>query len=316
MKLPKVSVIIPNYNHGKFLKKRIESVLNQTFNDFELIILDDCSTDGSKAIIKEYENAAVVKNIIFNEINSGSPFKQWELGIECARGEWIWIAESDDYADERFLESLLSALPKNHNVGLIYCDSVIVSKDEFSGQRFSSLKNKRFDTTRWSFSYHNNGVDEIENYLLPGGTINNSSAVLFNKDVLQTSNPFDLSLKYVGDKYAFIKVLMGKDVLYINEALNFYHDPFNAKHRNKMVHYFHEQFLVFDYVYKNMEVNDRKKFFDGFYENTNNSLVRNWDITKLEIHKELLFLNPHLFSKNIYYNIKRTFNRFFLIKND
>jgi glycosyltransferase involved in cell wall biosynthesis len=75
-----VSVIIPNYNHSLYLKQRIDSVLNQTFQDFELIILDDCSSDSSKEIIEQYRQNPKVSQIIFNQINSGSVFKQWAEG--------------------------------------------------------------------------------------------------------------------------------------------------------------------------------------------------------------------------------------------
>ena len=75
--MPTVSVIIPNYNHARFLQQRIDSVLNQTFQDFELILLDDCSTDGSRSILARSVDDPRVR-IEFNEINSGSTFKAVE----------------------------------------------------------------------------------------------------------------------------------------------------------------------------------------------------------------------------------------------
>ena len=102
--MPTVSVIIPNYNHAPFLKQRIESVLNQSFQDFEMILIDDCSTDGSREIIESYRNNPHVSHIVYNDSNSGSAFLQWNKGIELAKGDWIWVAESDDYAEPTFLE--------------------------------------------------------------------------------------------------------------------------------------------------------------------------------------------------------------------
>src|ERR1700746_3879780 len=107
--MPKVSVIVPNYNHARFLQKRIDSILNQTFQDFELILLDDCSTDVSRAILSQYANDPRVR-LEFNAMNSGSTFKQWNKGVRLARGKYVWIAESDDYADERLLQRLVDAL--------------------------------------------------------------------------------------------------------------------------------------------------------------------------------------------------------------
>ena len=100
LKKPKLSVIVPNYNYARFLNARIGSILNQSFQDFELILLDDCSTDNSREVLECYRNNPHVSHIVFNEQNSGSPFIQWMKGIELARGEYIWIAEADDLADE------------------------------------------------------------------------------------------------------------------------------------------------------------------------------------------------------------------------
>src|SRR5258707_14882309 len=90
---PRVSVIIPNYNHARYLRKRIETVLEQTYQDFEVILLDDCSTDGSSSIIDEYRNDSRVR-MGLNEKNSGSTFKQWNKGVGLAEGKNVWIAES------------------------------------------------------------------------------------------------------------------------------------------------------------------------------------------------------------------------------
>ena len=87
-----LSVIIPNYCHARYLKERIESILAQSYQDFELIILDDCSTDNSREIIEQYRSNPRVKHIVYNEQNSGSPFVQWQRGFTLASGEYIWIA--------------------------------------------------------------------------------------------------------------------------------------------------------------------------------------------------------------------------------
>src|SRR5215469_17881071 len=106
---PRVSVVVPNYNHAQFLPKRIDSILGQSFQDFEVILLDDCSTDDSRSILSQYSAPPRVR-LEFNQTNSGSPFKQWNKGVRLANGKYIWIAESDDYADERLLERLLAVL--------------------------------------------------------------------------------------------------------------------------------------------------------------------------------------------------------------
>src|SRR5664280_853615 len=106
--------------HARFLRRRIESVLCQTYQDFELILLDDCSSDESRSLLSEYAGDPRVR-IKFNEVNSGSPFRQWNKGVGLARGEYVWIAESDDYADERMLERLLTVLEAEPEVVFAYC---------------------------------------------------------------------------------------------------------------------------------------------------------------------------------------------------
>lgn len=105
---PKVSVIVPNFNHGRFLEQRIESILQQTYRNFDLLILDDCSTDNSREVIDDY-CARYPDRIrsLMNETNSGSVFRQWRKGVENSDGELIWICESDDFCEPNFLESLV-----------------------------------------------------------------------------------------------------------------------------------------------------------------------------------------------------------------
>ena len=83
-----VSVIIPNYNHARYLDERIQSVLNQTYQNFEVIILDDKSTDNSREVIEKYRAHPKIVHIIYNEINSGSTFRQWEKRNREGKGRF------------------------------------------------------------------------------------------------------------------------------------------------------------------------------------------------------------------------------------
>ena len=69
-----VSVIIPNYCHAPYLRQRIDSVLAQSYPDFEVVLLDDCSTDGSREVIERYRNHPRIKQIVYNDRNGGSAF--------------------------------------------------------------------------------------------------------------------------------------------------------------------------------------------------------------------------------------------------
>jgi hypothetical protein len=164
----------------------------------------------------------------------------------------------------------------------------------------------RFNTTRWSENYFNTGLNELEHFLLEGGTINNSSAVMFNKKFLDLANPFDITFKYIGDMYAFTKVLAISDIAYIKDCLNFYRDPFNKKHMDKHIHYFYEQFVLLDWIHRNTPIS-AKNFFRIFYKNTRNSVYRNWNKTKVKIYRDLSLLNSGLFVRFLFHNLVAPF---------
>ena len=99
-----VSVIVPIYNSEKYLKRCVDSILSQTFSDFELLLVDDGSTDGSGSICDEYS----VKDSrvrVFHKENGGVSSAR-NLGLDNARGEWITFVDSDDYLEKSFLAEL------------------------------------------------------------------------------------------------------------------------------------------------------------------------------------------------------------------
>ncbi|WP_419803144.1 glycosyltransferase family 2 protein [Mucilaginibacter sp.] len=219
-----VSVIIPNYNHAIYLQERIDSVLNQTYQDFEIIILDDKSTDNSKKVIEQYRSHPKVSQIVYNEVNSGTTFKQWNKGIRLAKGELIWFAESDDAAANTFLEELIKPFEQNPKLGIVYCDSYYM--DEY-GEKLKCThlwKNERFSTQRWEADYTNLGIDEVNNYLLFHNIIDNASSALFSKRYIVKAGMANEKFRYAGDMLLYIKILMLSDIYYISKPLNYFRD--------------------------------------------------------------------------------------------
>ncbi|NGM24189.1 glycosyltransferase [Roseomonas stagni] len=105
---PLVSVIVPNYNHGRFLADRLASIYCQTYRNVELILLDDCSSDDSRGRLDRLAlDSPFVVTKVYNARNSGNVFSQWERGFQIATGELIWICESDDSCEADFLERLV-----------------------------------------------------------------------------------------------------------------------------------------------------------------------------------------------------------------
>ena len=105
---PLVSVIVPNYNHARFLPQRLQSIYDQSYRNIELIVLDDASTDDSRDVIPQLLEACPFPHrTAFNKVGTGNPFRQWQRGLAMACGELVWICESDDFADPNFLTHLV-----------------------------------------------------------------------------------------------------------------------------------------------------------------------------------------------------------------
>src|SRR6185295_13093265 len=155
MQHPKVSVIVPSYNHALYLPERIDSIFAQTYNDLELLIFDDASTDHTHRILSRYYGKPGIQ-IIVSHRNSGSAFPQWSRGISLARGEFVWIAESDDSADPRFLETLVPLLDENPHLGLAYCQSRLINEESVdTGDSLNWTSD--LDPDRWKADFVNNG---------------------------------------------------------------------------------------------------------------------------------------------------------------
>ncbi len=126
---PKVSVIVPNYNYARFLDRRLQSILNQTYTDLEIIYHDDCSTDDSEAVFAKYRSHPQIR-AYENETNSGNAYAPINKCVALARGNYIWVAQADDYIEPTFLEVLVPILEENPNVGIAYCQSLMVDDDD------------------------------------------------------------------------------------------------------------------------------------------------------------------------------------------
>ena len=106
---PLVSVIVPCFNHAPYLEERLQSITAQSYGHWELILLDDASSDGSAEWLQAFaaHHPEWPIQLVCNTENSGGPFRQWRRGLELARGELVWIAESDDTCDRGFLDALV-----------------------------------------------------------------------------------------------------------------------------------------------------------------------------------------------------------------
>ena len=185
-----------------------------------MIVLDDASTDNSQ---RNHPNLCALScvSISFNETRNGSAFKQWQIGLESARGEYIWFAESDDCASPHFLSKLLPILENDKSLGLVYCQSYLIDP---SSRVFGDAVQwtDDLDPSRWKNNFINNGRAEIKDYLSKKNTIPNASAVLLRASVLRSIDGLDAGYKLCGDWLLWIKILLQSNVGYVAEKLNYW----------------------------------------------------------------------------------------------
>ena len=120
---PKISIIIPVYNTKKYLRKCLDSVINQTLKEIEIICINDASTDSSKQILEEYSSKDKRIKIINNDHNLGQSLTR-NKGLDVAKGEFIGFVDSDDYIEPQTYEiSYINA--KNDNVDIVKFNEII-----------------------------------------------------------------------------------------------------------------------------------------------------------------------------------------------
>ncbi len=265
-----LSVIIPNYNHEAFLNQRINSILQQRFTDFEIILLDDASKDNSVSIINQYRNHPKVSHIILNAENSGSPFKQWQKGLAVATGKWIWIAESDDIADPFFLETALGKLDQQPDASFFYSDASYLAAENNPApfQQYASPKNKYFSTSRWSSDYIESGIAEINFCLKQACTVNNISSVVFRKSVLDEAVLGTETFRFHGDWFCLLKAASRGHILYSGKSLNQFRMKTDSllKGEDKLQSQ-QEYFIILQWLLEQEFVSDKKGLLDFFIIN-------------------------------------------------
>ena len=212
MRTPLVSVIIPNYNHAPYLVQRFETVLFQTYRNFEIIVLDDCSTDNSRGIIEQYRAHKQVVQVVYNDANSGSTFRQWLKGIELSKGEYVWIAESDDWCEPSFLETVLSGMLQQEDCVIGYCQSYCIEEP---------------DKIRWQSKYprltdYLEGRAFIEKNMLTNTAIFNASMAVWKKEQFSLVSREFTRYRFCGDWLFWIELCMHGGVFISGKALNYF----------------------------------------------------------------------------------------------
>jgi glycosyltransferase involved in cell wall biosynthesis len=212
---PHISVIVPSYNHREYLPERMKSILAQTRQDYELILLDDGSQDGSAEYLETFLDRPGVR-FVRNSHNSGSPFVQWNRGVLEAKGDLIWIAESDDIACPQFLEVLAGVLDQDESVGLAFCRSNRIDEEGMTIPDGSQV----VPDHRWKEDFRACRGAAVSEYLYLNNSIVSASAVVFRRRIYETVGLADASFRLVGDWMQWCRMLMVSDLYYVAQPLS------------------------------------------------------------------------------------------------
>lgn len=224
MNLPNVSAVVPNYNYARHLEQRLASILDQTLAPREIIVLDDASTDDSIAVAERVLGRSPINwRIVRNVKNSGDVFAQWRKGAELARGELVWIAEADDWAEPRFLETAAAAFQRP-DVVISMTQSRQADEDGriLAGHYLDYVKD--VDPEKWTRGFVGEGPKEVREGLSIKNTIPNASAVVFRRaPLLETLSRYAReigSYRVAGDWCVYVNMLRNGALAFSSEALN------------------------------------------------------------------------------------------------
>lgn len=225
--MSKVSVIVPIYNAGNKLDKCIKSVLNQSFSDFELILINDGSTDNSLKICEKYKNKDL-RIIVINKVNEGS-IPTRKKGIQIATSDFIMFVDADDWIDNKTIEILYNETIQN-NADITVCNMYKVFG---KGHLIKKEVQSRYFTNEKLFHEKEIKDSLVTAYFWGHPFPSSLCAKLYKKELLISSGNYLDRIKFLGDDlfYNLEMLLKAKRVKIINKPLYFYRqDGFTSRH--------------------------------------------------------------------------------------
>ncbi len=209
---PKISVIMPNYNCEQYISYAIRSVLEQSYTNFELIIIDDCSTDNSRDVIDSYQDPRV-KKVYFQE--NECMYYAYNYAISIAKGEYFAIIDSDDYWSVDKLKKQLDYIELHSECGACFTlvnvvdeENTILSENDTDRVKLFEVKNK--SQYEW-----------IRHFYFKGSCLCHSS-VLIRRDVLKEIGVYNLALVQIADFDLWIRITKQYNIYVMQEKLTNY----------------------------------------------------------------------------------------------
>ncbi|WMJ23072.1 glycosyltransferase family A protein [Paludicola sp. MB14-C6] len=230
--MPFITVVVPVYNTSAYLNKCLDSLLNQDFKDYEILVINDGSTDNSLEILKEYENKFSNKISLITGENRGISAVR-NTGIMKSKGEYICFIDSDDYVESTYFSDLYSAIT-NENADVAVCDFY----------EWNDLENTK--TTRIAGEFTNCKLQDKPSLLFE---INSSPwNKLYRKNMLlENKIEFPLNLKYEDAYFVLLALLKSNRIVKVNKPLVDYRVRENSETTNVNARVF-DIFKILDLV--------------------------------------------------------------------
>lgn len=267
---PKVSVIVPNYNHADYMVDRLSSIINQSYKNIELIILDDNSSDNSIAVIEGFlADKSIDYQLIKNEKNSGNVFQQWKKGFELATGELVWICESDDSCEPNFLQEIVPHF-REQTVNIAFGRIQFIDKDGNFLEGLDAYR-ERSEQGIWqnvcirpAFEWFNQafGVSNVFANA-SGGLIRRQSLA---PKIWENATNF----KICGDWYLYLHFANAGKIAYIPTAVSYFrqHQKNTSASNFNQLYYYEEHFRILSEIKKvwRISLSTEQKFIDSIKE--------------------------------------------------
>lgn len=211
-----VSLVVASYNHAGFLARRMDSLVGQTYQDIEILVIDDCSPDNSVEILRRYEAHPKVRLVVREE--NGGWVTVSNQGVDMSSGEFVLFANCDDDCDPRMVERLVDAIQQHPSAGIAFCRSLMVDEDDH-------VIGNDFSIREASFRQRCSGdallsKAEASRFLLHSCVIPNLSAALFRRECFAEVGYLSSDYRVCCDWDIFFRIAARYDIAYVAEPLN------------------------------------------------------------------------------------------------
>jgi len=211
-----VAVIVASYNHAEFLAQRMQSIIDQSHQDLEVLVIDDFSTDNSRDVLDQFKSDPRIQ-FVYSDVNRGWVATS-NLGVELTSAEFVLFANCDDFCEPQLISSLLGSLELNPTAAMSFCQSDLVDQQNLLIGTDRMHRSRKFKyLTKGDVLIDSGTATEL---LIDSCIIPNLSAALFRRDALVEAGILSSQFRVVSDWDLFLKIAKSHDIAYVHSRLN------------------------------------------------------------------------------------------------